>query len=105
MTAQSIKIFKRLVIDLPKDIASWVSFYRMKRPPSSTLVAELWESGIAEMPGFISADDVAILQELFDEYEVEKALRIKGQGKGRIFKADGVKAVSGVWGIMIRGAE
>lgn len=80
-----VKLFKRLLVDLPTVCICWIRFYVGQNKAGCTLIRNLRETGFAEVTTLLDAEDMCILDQLFDGLDFSLVNELSGQGRGRIF--------------------
>ena len=78
-----LKIIKRALFDFPTDCWCWIVFYRFRSKKYSPTYAMLEREGVQILHGLITREDVALLQQVADEYNLLEKLHYKGQLRGR----------------------
>jgi hypothetical protein len=80
-----VKLFKRLVVDLPTVCICWTRFYASQKKVGFTFLRSLRDSGFAEVTFLLDSKDMYILQQLFEGLDFSFVNGLSGQERGRIF--------------------
>ena len=80
-----IKIIKRAVVDLPRDIFAWIRFYLNRGKNNDKSYAVLERDGAQPIYGVLDNSDLLLLEQVAEEYDLSAKLNQEGQMRGRVY--------------------